>query len=121
MVATPALYTIPVFLETEEAWRAWKYPDIKGFSALFMQQWSPSPLSQCGHSGQSNTLARLLYIRHTFVLQKLYDRVTRIVNYPAYVIITRFSLSFKQITRRVQVLDFVSVLLLIIIIIIKYK
>jgi hypothetical protein len=34
MGAPPAVYTIPVFLETEEAWRAWKYPDIKGFSAL---------------------------------------------------------------------------------------
>jgi len=83
MVATPAMYMIPVPLETAEASRAWKYPDIKGFSALFMQLWSPSPLSQCGHSGQSNTKARLLYIRHTFVLQKLYDRVTRMINYPA--------------------------------------
>ena len=34
MVAPPAVYTIPVSLETEEASRAWKYPDIKGFSAL---------------------------------------------------------------------------------------
>lgn len=34
MVATPAMYTIPVPLETGEASRAWKYPDIKGFSAL---------------------------------------------------------------------------------------
>jgi hypothetical protein len=34
MVATPAMYTIPVPLETAEASRAWKYPDIKGFSAL---------------------------------------------------------------------------------------
>lgn len=121
MVATPAMYMIPVPLETAEASRAWKYPDIKGFSALFMQLWSPSPPTKCGHSGQSRTKARLLYIRHTFVLYILSDRLTRIVNYPAYVMITRFSLSFKQIARRVQVLDFVSVLLLIIIIIIKYK
>jgi len=34
MVATPAMYMIPVPLETAEASRAWKYPDIKGFSAL---------------------------------------------------------------------------------------
>lgn len=34
MGAPPAVYTIPVPLETEEASRAWKYPDIKGFSAL---------------------------------------------------------------------------------------
>ena len=64
MGAPPAVYTIPVPLETEEASRAWKYPDIKGFSALSMQLWSPSPPTKCGHSGQSNTLARLLYIRH---------------------------------------------------------
>lgn len=121
MGAPPAVYTIPVPLETEEASRAWKYPDIKGFSALFMQLWSPSPPTKCGHSGQSNTKARLLYIRHTFTLHILSDRLTRMINYPCYVIITRFSLSFKQIARRVQVLDFVSVLLLIIIIIIKYK
>ena len=121
MVATPAMYMIPVPLETAEASRAWKYPDIKGFSALFMQQWSPSPPTKCGHSGQSNTKARLLYIRHTFVLHNPSERTSRIVNYPAYVMITRSSLSFKQIARRVQVLDFVSVLLLIIIIIIKYK
>lgn len=68
MGAPPAVYTIPVFLETEEAWRAWKYPDIKGFSALSMQLWSPSPPTKCGHSGQSRTKARLLYIRHTFTL-----------------------------------------------------
>ena len=35
MDAPPALYTIPVVLETGEAWRAWKYPDIKGFSAFW--------------------------------------------------------------------------------------
>jgi hypothetical protein len=34
MVATPAMYMIPVPLETAEASRAWKYPDIEGFSAL---------------------------------------------------------------------------------------
>ena len=34
MGAPPAVYTIPVPLETGEASRAWKYPDIKGFSAL---------------------------------------------------------------------------------------
>ena len=34
MVAKPAMYMIPVPLETAEASRAWKYPDIKGFSAL---------------------------------------------------------------------------------------
>ena len=34
MGAPPAVYTIPVPLETAEASRAWKYPDIKGFSAL---------------------------------------------------------------------------------------
>ena len=86
-----------------------------------MQLWSPSPPTKCGRSGQSRTKARLLYIRHTFVLHNPSERTSRIVNYPAYVMITRFSLSFKQIARRVQVLDFASVLLLIIIIIIKYK
>ena len=99
MGAPPALYTIPVFLETEEASRAWKYPDIKGFSALSMQLWSPSPPTKCGRSGQSRTKARLLYIRHTFTLHWLSDRLTRMINYPCYVIITRFSLSFKQIAR----------------------
>ena len=34
MVAKPAMYMKPVPLETAEASRAWKYPDIKGFSAL---------------------------------------------------------------------------------------
>ncbi len=43
MAALPAMYTIPVPLETAEASRARRYPDIKGFSALFMQLWSPSP------------------------------------------------------------------------------
>ena len=32
--ALPAMYTMPVLLETAEASRARRYPDIKGFSAL---------------------------------------------------------------------------------------
>jgi len=112
---------IPVTLETAEASRARKYPDIKGYSITFRHKWSPSPLSQCGHSGQSRTKARLLYIRHTFVLRILHERMTGMIKYPCCVIITRFSLSFKQIARKGQVLDFIGFLLLIIIIIIKYK
>ena len=34
--ALPAMYTMPVLLETAEASRARRYPDIKGFSALLL-------------------------------------------------------------------------------------
>ena len=64
MVATPAMYMIPVPLETAEASRARKYPDIKGYSITFRHKWSPRPPTKCGRSGQSRTKARLSYIRH---------------------------------------------------------
>ena len=52
MGAPPAVYTIPVFLETEEAWRAWKYPDIKGFSALLCNSGRQARPASAGIAGK---------------------------------------------------------------------